>query len=86
LLGGGIVFDSIEEDEYVETINKLGANVRCIDAAEGTSIRRRAEERWTMIETLTYTIVSQNTIITCSRNSDRLQYNRACNAGSDALR
>jgi anthranilate/para-aminobenzoate synthase component I len=33
--GGGIVFDSIEEDEYVETINKLGANVRCIDAAEG---------------------------------------------------
>jgi anthranilate synthase component 1 len=37
LLGGGIVFDSIEEDEYIETINKLGANVRCIDAAEGMS-------------------------------------------------
>lgn len=35
--GGGIVFDSVEEDEYVETINKLGANVRCIDAAEGMS-------------------------------------------------
>lgn len=33
--GGGIVFDSVEEDEYMETINKLGANVRCIDAAEG---------------------------------------------------
>lgn len=33
--GGGIVFDSVEEDEYIETINKLGANVRCIDAAEG---------------------------------------------------
>ncbi|KAH8090416.1 ADC synthase [Filobasidium floriforme] len=32
--GGGIVFDSVEEDEYMETINKLGANVRCIDAAE----------------------------------------------------
>jgi anthranilate synthase component 1 len=32
--GGGIVFDSVEEDEYVETINKLGANVRCIDEAE----------------------------------------------------
>ncbi|KAJ9125568.1 hypothetical protein QFC22_000530 [Naganishia vaughanmartiniae] len=32
--GGGIVFDSVEEDEYIETINKLGANVRCIDAAE----------------------------------------------------
>lgn len=35
--GGGIVFDSVEEDEYVETINKLGANVRCLEAAEGTS-------------------------------------------------
>lgn len=32
--GGGIVFDSVEEDEYVETINKLGANVRTIDRAE----------------------------------------------------
>lgn len=29
------MFDSVEEDEYMETINKLGANVRCIDAAEG---------------------------------------------------
>lgn len=35
LQGGGIVFDSVEEDEYVETINKLGANVRCIEQAEG---------------------------------------------------
>jgi anthranilate synthase component 1 len=35
IAGGGIVFDSVEEDEYMETINKLGANVRCIDAAEG---------------------------------------------------
>lgn len=33
--GGGIVFDSVEEDEYVETINKLGANVRCLEQAEG---------------------------------------------------
>ncbi|ORY29172.1 ADC synthase [Naematelia encephala] len=32
--GGGIVFDSVEEDEYVETINKLGANVKCIEEAE----------------------------------------------------
>lgn len=32
--GGGIVFDSIEEDEYVETINKLKANVKTIDEAE----------------------------------------------------
>lgn len=33
--GGGIVFDSVEEDEYVETINKLGANIRALEAAEG---------------------------------------------------
>jgi len=32
--GGGIVYDSVEEDEYIETINKLGANVKCIDQAE----------------------------------------------------
>jgi anthranilate synthase component 1 len=33
--GGGIVFDSVEEDEYEETINKLTANVRAVEAAEG---------------------------------------------------
>ncbi|WWD21033.1 anthranilate synthase component I [Kwoniella shandongensis] len=32
--GGGIVFDSVEEDEYIETINKLGANVKCIEETE----------------------------------------------------
>ncbi|EIW66897.1 anthranilate synthase component I [Tremella mesenterica] len=32
--GGGIVFDSVEEDEYYETINKLGANITCINEAE----------------------------------------------------
>ncbi|KZS98980.1 anthranilate synthase component [Sistotremastrum niveocremeum HHB9708] len=32
--GGGIVFDSVEEEEYVETINKLGGNVRAIEQAE----------------------------------------------------
>nr|ODN88656.1 anthranilate synthase component I [Cryptococcus depauperatus CBS 7841]ODN92971.1 anthranilate synthase component I [Cryptococcus depauperatus CBS 7855] len=32
--GGGIVYDSVEADEYVETINKLGANVKCIEEAE----------------------------------------------------
>lgn len=32
--GGGIVFDSVEEDEYVETINKLQANIRAIGQAE----------------------------------------------------
>lgn len=32
--GGGIVFDSEEEDEYIETLNKLGGNVRALDEAE----------------------------------------------------
>ncbi|EXJ95056.1 anthranilate synthase component I [Capronia coronata CBS 617.96] len=32
--GGGIVFDSIEEDEWFETMNKLGANIRTIEEAE----------------------------------------------------
>lgn len=33
--GGGIVYDSVEEDEYEETVNKLRGNVRAIEAAEG---------------------------------------------------
>lgn len=32
--GGGIVFDSVEEEEYVETLNKLGGNVKALEAAE----------------------------------------------------
>ncbi|KAJ5083125.1 hypothetical protein N7456_012552 [Penicillium angulare] len=32
--GGGIVFDSDPYDEYMETINKLGANIACIKGAE----------------------------------------------------
>jgi hypothetical protein len=32
--GGGIVFDSVEEDEYVETINKLKGSVNALEAAE----------------------------------------------------
>ena len=32
--GGGIVFDSVEEDEWQETMNKLEANLRCITSAE----------------------------------------------------
>ena len=35
--GGGIVFDSVEEDEYVETLNKLGGNLRALDVAESKS-------------------------------------------------
>ncbi|ORY80806.1 anthranilate synthase component I [Protomyces lactucae-debilis] len=32
--GGGIVFDSVEEDEYIETLNKLKANMTTIKKAE----------------------------------------------------
>lgn len=35
--GGGIVFDSVEEDEYIETINKLQGNVRALEGAESES-------------------------------------------------
>lgn len=38
--GGGIVYDSVEEDEYVETVNKLASNVKAIDEAESKSISR----------------------------------------------
>jgi len=36
--GGGVVYDSVEEDEYFETINKLQGNMRSLEAAESTSI------------------------------------------------
>lgn len=32
--GGGIVFDSDPYDEWLETMNKLGANMQCISSAE----------------------------------------------------
>lgn len=32
--GGGIVWDSVKEEEWEETMNKLAANLRCIEAAE----------------------------------------------------
>lgn len=35
--GGGIVYDSVEEDEYVETLNKLQGNVRALEGAESES-------------------------------------------------
>ena len=38
--GGGIVYDSVEEDEYVETVNKLASNVKAIDEAESKSMSR----------------------------------------------
>ncbi|KAI8364764.1 anthranilate synthase component I [Radiomyces spectabilis] len=32
--GGGIVFDSVEEDEYQETMNKMGSNLATIEQCE----------------------------------------------------
>ena len=32
--GGGIVYDSVEQDEYTETINKLQGNIRALEGAE----------------------------------------------------
>jgi anthranilate synthase component 1 len=32
--GGGIVHDSVEEDEYIETINKLKGNEKALEDAE----------------------------------------------------
>lgn len=34
--GGGIVHDSVEEDEYIETMNKLAGNLRCLRQAEAS--------------------------------------------------
>lgn len=34
VLGGGIVYDSDPYDEWVETMNKLRANMTCITEAE----------------------------------------------------
>lgn len=32
--GGGIVYDSVEEDEYHETMNKMGSNLTAIAECE----------------------------------------------------
>jgi anthranilate synthase component 1 len=32
--GGGIVYDSVEEDEYQETMNKMGSNLATIEQCE----------------------------------------------------
>lgn len=43
--GGGIVFDSVEEDEWIETMNKLGANIRTIEEAEKRYIALEAQQQ-----------------------------------------
>ncbi|TKA71433.1 hypothetical protein B0A49_04418 [Cryomyces minteri] len=42
--GGGIVFDSDPYDEWVETMNKLGANMQCIATAEQKHLQEQGEE------------------------------------------
>ncbi|KAF2263219.1 anthranilate synthase-like protein component I [Lojkania enalia] len=41
--GGGIVFDSDPYDEWMETINKLGANMQCITSAEEKHLAEQAD-------------------------------------------
>lgn len=43
--GGGIVYDSDPHDEYLETMNKMMANINTIVEAENIWVRRLAEER-----------------------------------------
>ena len=42
--GGGIVFDSDPYDEWVETMNKLGANISTIKTAEKHYTRLQSNE------------------------------------------
>ena len=42
--GGGIVFDSDPYEEWVETMNKLGANMQCIAGAEEMYAGKEEEE------------------------------------------
>jgi anthranilate synthase component 1 len=42
--GEGIVFDSDPYDEYIETLNKLGANIPCIKVAEERCLKLEAEK------------------------------------------
>ncbi|OAA67185.1 gmp synthase [Niveomyces insectorum RCEF 264] len=43
--GGGIVFDSDEQDEWQETMNKLQANMHCITSAEQLYVRRQQQQQ-----------------------------------------
>ncbi|KAH7040138.1 anthranilate synthase component 1 [Microdochium trichocladiopsis] len=43
--GGGIVFDSDEYDEWMETMNKLGANMHCITSAENIWAKKQKQKQ-----------------------------------------
>lgn len=42
--GGGIVFDSDPYEEWMETMNKLGANMQCIGSAEERYLRMEGDD------------------------------------------
>lgn len=42
--GGGIVYDSDPTEEWEETMNKLGANIRCIESAELKHLEEEEEQ------------------------------------------
>ena len=68
--GGGIVFDSVEEDEYVETINKLGGNVRALEQAESECLvnvlnfytHQRVQNTGMTFKTRVYDIKNSNVV------------------------
>ena len=43
--GGGIVFDSDPYEEWVETLNKLGANMQCIERAERKHLEMQQQQQ-----------------------------------------
>ena len=43
--GGGIVYDSDPYEEYIETINKLMANMQCIQTAEEIYARQQKQQQ-----------------------------------------
>ncbi|RUP45182.1 hypothetical protein BC936DRAFT_148510 [Jimgerdemannia flammicorona] len=44
LTGGGIVYDSVEEDEFHETINKLDSNLTAISQCEIAVYEQQQEQ------------------------------------------
>jgi anthranilate synthase component I len=63
--GGGIVFDSIEEDEWQETGNKLGANIQCISSAEEKYLAMEETEAEAAAE-------APNRVVDASRAEDNI--------------
>lgn len=49
--GGGIVWDSVPQDEWMETMNKAAANIKCIKAAEERYTGMEYEEDGKLQET-----------------------------------